>query len=264
MMKNKQQYEKNLYLNIIYCYLRYTLFFIPIFTPFLLANNISYSQIFFLHFLFGLTVLILEIPFGYLTDRVGRKVGLIIASFLFSSGFFLYGIGSLYWQFVIAEILFGIGYAFYSGTYNAIVYDSLLHLKREKEYKKWEGYMLGAQRGAEIVAAFVTGYIVVHGMHLTFYFSIIPFIVAIPVVLMMKEPKIKKEPIGIGHWHHMGKVVRAAYDHPGVFWFSVYSSVITGTMLGAIWLFQTLWTTYNIPITFFGFLVRRKSGLNCS
>ncbi|PIN77179.1 hypothetical protein COV16_07135 [Candidatus Woesearchaeota archaeon CG10_big_fil_rev_8_21_14_0_10_34_8] len=247
-------YKRNPSLMLAYCFLRYFMFFIPIFTPFLLGEGLTYSQIFMIHFTFGISVLVLEIPVGYLTDRIGRKRALFIGSIIMASALFMYGSVIGFWLFVLAEFVLAIGFSFYSGTYQALLYDSLLHLKKEKLYKKWAGYALAFQRGAEIIASFLVSFIVVFGMKYTFYFSMVPLLISLPVIFLMKEPKIKKEPVGIGHWHHFGKVVKDAYNHPAIFWFSMYFAVFTGTMLTGIWLFQSLWTEYEIALVSFGLL----------
>jgi MFS family permease len=247
-------YKRNISLVFIYNFFRYTFFFIPFLTPFFLNNNITYSQIFILHFVFAIGILFLEIPLGYFADRYGRKNAMILSSVFFIIGLLGYAVGSTFWEFFIVEIFWAIGYAFYSGTYHALLFDSLLHLRRAREYTRLVGQTLAVQRGAEILASLAAGFLVLFGIRFLFYLSIIPALLLIIVVFFMKEPTIKKEQIGLGHWHHMGKVMRDAYDHPPVFWFSVYTAIITGTMFAAIWAFQAVWTTYDINITVFGYL----------
>lgn len=76
----------------------------------------------------------LEIPSGYFSDKFGHKKTLILAkfSFLISTLFFIFGDSLIFFVFGSAFIAFG--FAFISGTGGAFLHNTLVGLKREKEY----------------------------------------------------------------------------------------------------------------------------------
>lgn len=52
---------------------------------------------------------------------------------------FLYFIGNSFVIFAIASGLFGLAMSFYTGTNSSILYDTLIDLKKESEFKKYNG-----------------------------------------------------------------------------------------------------------------------------
>jgi len=81
--------------------------------------------------------LLMEIPTGAFADIVGKKRTLMVAFLLQGLGSILMGFASSFWMLALSLWLFVcVGGAFYSGTIDALVYDSLKALKREDEYDK--------------------------------------------------------------------------------------------------------------------------------
>lgn len=81
----------------------------------------------------------LEIPSGYLSDKIGHKKVLILAKFsmIISTLFFVLG-GSLHY-FILGSIFLSFGFAFTSGTSGAFLHNTLLGLKREGNYGEIDG-----------------------------------------------------------------------------------------------------------------------------
>ena len=83
----------------------------------------------------------LELPTGWLADRIGRKIPLVLGPLFFSGGFFLMFVATDYQTFAIAELLQGAGHALLSGTPSALLYDTLLSEGRREEYLRLESSM---------------------------------------------------------------------------------------------------------------------------
>ncbi|HHD92518.1 MAG TPA: MFS transporter [Candidatus Portnoybacteria bacterium] len=81
----------------------------------------------------------LEIPSGYIADKIGLKIALILAKFsmLVSTLFFVFGNSLPY--FILGSVFIAFGFAFTSGTAGAFLYNTLLGLKKEKNFGKIEG-----------------------------------------------------------------------------------------------------------------------------
>ena len=81
----------------------------------------------------------LEIPSGYLSDKWGHKKVLILAKFslLISTLFFIFGNSLLY--FILGSTFIAFGFAFSSGTQGAFLHNTLVGLKREKDYGEVHG-----------------------------------------------------------------------------------------------------------------------------
>ncbi len=82
---------------------------------------------------------LLEIPSGYLSDKWGHKKTLILAKFslLLSTLFFIFGNSLPY--FIIGSSLIAFGFAFTSGTSGAFLHNTLIGLKKEKDYGEIKG-----------------------------------------------------------------------------------------------------------------------------
>ncbi len=83
----------------------------------------------------------LELPTGWLADRIGRKIPLILGPCFFSAGFFLMFVATDYQSFAIAELLQGTGHALLSGTPSALLYETLLAEGRRDQYLRLESSM---------------------------------------------------------------------------------------------------------------------------
>ena len=82
---------------------------------------------------------LLEIPSGYFSDKFGHKKTLILAKFsiLFSTLFFIFGNSVPY--FILGACFMAFGFAFTSGTGGAFLHNTLVGLKREKDYGELGG-----------------------------------------------------------------------------------------------------------------------------
>ena len=113
---------------------------------------------------------LIEIPSGYLSDRLGHKKVLVMArlSMLFSTFCFL--IGSNFWWFVLGSIGISFGFAFSSGTHDAFIHETLMALKRGKEFSK-----IRARISAN--ASLISGTIIIALPFLTSITIILPLLV---------------------------------------------------------------------------------------
>jgi len=82
---------------------------------------------------------LLEIPSGYISDKFGHKKTLILAKFfmLISTLFFIFGNSLPY--FILGSSFIALGFAFTSGTGGAFLHNTLVGLKREKDYGDIDG-----------------------------------------------------------------------------------------------------------------------------
>jgi MFS family permease len=104
--------------------------FAPILVSYYEANGLNASEVYLIQAVFALALAFCEVPTGYFSDVVGRKAALIIGAILIPAGIATYALTSSFWGFVLAEILLAIGLSLRSGTDSALLYDSLLEMKR--------------------------------------------------------------------------------------------------------------------------------------
>jgi DHA3 family tetracycline resistance protein-like MFS transporter len=105
-------------------------------------------QLVFIWTVFTATTLVFEIPTGLVADVYSRRLSIIIGYVLMGIGAIIQGIFQLYALFLIAQVVWGIGFTFISGAQDAWIADEI------GEERVPGAYMRGSQVGQ---AAFLIG-----------------------------------------------------------------------------------------------------------
>lgn len=116
--------KRNLRLYYITELTRSLILTIPIWVAFEL-RYINFSQLTIIEaILFG-TQLVLELPTGALADLIGRKKTIMIAFVISGIGQLVFGYSNSFNLFILYAIISGIGEALFSGSRDALIYDTL-------------------------------------------------------------------------------------------------------------------------------------------
>lgn len=111
----------------------------PIWVLFLLSREMSYTQVGLLDSVFAATLLLAEIPTGYIGDRIGRRNGLLVSTMLGSIGSIGFAFGFSFGAFAVMYAILAIGRTFRSGTESAWLYDILKERMDESEFARVNG-----------------------------------------------------------------------------------------------------------------------------
>jgi MFS family permease len=101
-------------------------------------DKLSAGAAILIYVLYDISTTALEVPSGYMSDRLGRRPTLILASISMALGSFLQFFGDTFIVFALAQILIGGGAAFASGTDSAMLYESLAADDRQDEVEHQE------------------------------------------------------------------------------------------------------------------------------
>ena len=96
-------------------------------------DSLSAAEALVLAATLDITSSILEVPSGFLADKFGRRITLIGAAIASTLGSLVLATGDTFLVFLVAQVLLGIGISLYSGTENALLYDSLSAAGRSEE-----------------------------------------------------------------------------------------------------------------------------------
>jgi MFS family permease len=137
-----------------------------------------------------------------MADIIGRKKSLVMGSILGTLGFVIYSSSSSFTGFLFAEITLGLGGSFISGSDSALLYDSLVSMKKQHRYLRLEGRITSLGNFAETIAAICGGLLAAAISYRFVYISQACIAaIAIPASLLLIEPhreKITSTP-GIRH-----------------------------------------------------------------
>ena len=96
-------------------------------------ERLSAAEAILIYAFYDISTTVLEVPLGYLSDRIGRRVTLILSSASFLLAAVLQAVGNEFWIFALAQVVLGAGKAFESGTASAMLYESLARDGRAHE-----------------------------------------------------------------------------------------------------------------------------------
>ncbi len=241
--------------------------FMPVIVLFFMDNGLSVEQVMWTQAAYSLSVALFEMPSGYFSDRLGRRLTLIIGMAITIAGYLIMSVSYSFWWFVAAEVLMGLGGSFISGTDSAMLYDTLLQLKRENTYLKLEGRMYSIATFSEALAAIFGGWIAAtYGMRMTVYAFLGCLFVGLCCAFCLVEPELKQQ-----EGEHRVKVrdiLRFTFlENKRLRLYVILSATIGASTLTMAWFAQPymqgaglslatigwLWSALNLTVAIFSF-----------
>lgn len=232
--------------------LRGSLFHVGILVLFLQSNGLSLKEVFILQSSWSVLQVLLEIPSGYLCDRWGRKPSIFTGAFAKACGALTYCIGTEFWQFLIAVCLLSVGSTLYSGTMEAMTYDTLLELKQEKRYRAVAGVQSFWQFGMETGAAIAGGLLALISLRAPLFGTLVFFSIGPIIAALLQEPrrsKLEGKRHGKAIWNIFTQNV---LHHAGIRSILLLSSLLLTMTFGLYWFTQPYQEMVGLPLAFFG------------
>ncbi len=234
---------------------KWFMLFMPFMIPFYQDNGLTLSDISILKAIYSISIVVLEIPSGYLADVLGRKRTLIIGSILGFIGFLTYSVSFGFVGFLIAEIILGFGQSLISGADSAMLYDTLEDLNRKDEYVKYEGRVISIGNLAETVAGIIGGLLVGISLRFPYIMQTVVAFIAVPASIMLVEPKRNTKVLNIGIKYILNIVKYSLYDNRELRWNIIHSSIIgAATLSMATLVVQPYLLQIEIPLFYFGII----------
>src|SRR3990167_7067795 len=134
-----------------------------------------------------------EIPTGAIADLLGKKKTLLISFSLTSAGLFGIGFAPNLLFLIISVFFSGVGTSFYSGTLEALVYDSLKEEKQENRYAKVIASIGSLQLISPAFAIFIGGFLYYFSPRLPFLLHGLFYFIGFILCLFLIEPHIDSE-----------------------------------------------------------------------
>lgn len=145
--------------------------------------------------IFGIIMLssaLFEVPTGVLSDKVGRKITIILGSWARVLAFVFYALGFSYWWLVVGALFEGLSRSFYSGNNNAFLYDALSDENKEDEYQEYQGKTSSPEQLAMGISAGLGGIIANFSFSYLMWLSVVAQIGMLVTSYLFIEPKSRK------------------------------------------------------------------------
>lgn len=229
------------------------LFFAAVLVPLFIEAGLSVGQTFILESIFALTLMITEIPSGYLSDRWGRRNTLSVGGIFGLLGLMVFAFAQNLLSFAMAEVLLALGVSFFSGTTEAILYETLSEMHATDKYSQIFGRQQFIGFITAAAAALLGGVMGAISLRGTLWLTMIPYLLALVAVLLLQEPKRHKLE-GTQHLKSMVKILKGAFAHD----IRLRSAVLVFSSLSVMflilaWFAQPYQIKAGLPITLFGF-----------
>lgn len=251
--------ERKLALNIIKIYLmvlfQSAMVITAVYVPLLQGYGLTMAEVMHTQALFALTVAVAEVPSGYLADLWGRKNTIACGSLLCALGFGLLCFSDSYWEFMLYELILGIGISLNSGADLALLYDTQNYLNRNgviHSNSQHIAKLISLEGLAGAVAAVLASVLMLWSLQwvvvLQAIIGVAPFIIA----LTLQEPP--REISVSGHRENAARIKLAILEKPLVLSIALALIVFNLAAIYGFWLYQKYWEARGIPVAYFGYL----------
>ncbi|SDX61088.1 MFS transporter [Litoreibacter albidus] len=178
-------------------------------------QELSAAQAILLYVVYDIATTVLEVPSGYMSDRLGRRLTLIFAAVATLAGTLLLTVGSTFAVFAGGQILLGAASAFASGTDTSLLFESLSAQSRADEV---EAHELRAWRfgfSALALSAVIGGALALSSGALPFAAGAVAAIALLLITLRLEEPPHKRPS---GDRLDDLRALRGNFTHPTLLW----------------------------------------------
>ena len=179
-------------------------------------NELSAAEAILLYAVYDIGTTILEVPSGYMSDRLGRRFTLIASAIFGAAGAALLALGNSFEVFALGQVLLGASAAFASGTDSALLYESLVASGRQKEIEQHELRAWRFSFCALAISAVSGGVLALEMDALPFIAGAAAFAGALVIALGFTEPGHTETARGVGRVRPNS--LKAALTEPVLVW----------------------------------------------
>lgn len=203
----------------------------PVYALLFADTGMSLWQISSLFALWSITAVVLEVPSGALADAVSRRLLLWVGPLFNAVGFGLWVLVPSYWAFALGFVLWGIGGALCSGSFEALAYDELDRLGAADRYARVTGRVRAARLVATMAAIGLAGPVFARGGYSTVGVgSVLACLLAAVVATRLPEHRTRPEHGGDGWWKTLRTGLAEARGNP-----SVRGALLLIPAVAAVW-----------------------------
>tara|TARA_R110001599_G_scaffold145321_2_gene327720 strand:+ start:11495 stop:12709 length:1215 start_codon:yes stop_codon:yes gene_type:complete len=231
---------------------------LPVFVPLLQGHGLSMSQVLQTQALFALTIALFEVPSGYFADLYGRRLAILIGAGLNAVGFMSLLWADSFLDFVVYEVILGVGFSLISGTDLALLYDTEVYLQSRAlpggaGAGKSVSRLISVEAGASGLAGVAASLLLLWSMDGVILMQVVAAVVPLALaVLLVEVPRVQS---AANHRDNMRQIVELLlFSKPVVFWTAFAISVFGLLAIYVFWIYQKYWELQGVPLEAFGYI----------
>jgi len=155
-----------------------------------------------------IAAVLFEVPTGVFSDRIGRRLTLLLGQFASLASIASYALGHGFEVLTLGAVLEGLAFSFFSGNNDALLYDTLRVEGAQDHFAEWQGRVSALFQLALAISAAVA--IVALYFHVSlralFVLSLVPQAVGIVFAALLVEPA-RSGAIASNIFAHMGEAL---------------------------------------------------------
>lgn len=230
--------------------------------PFFIERGLSQAEIMLLQSIFSVSVVLLEIPTGYVADHKSRKLSLQLATLAVTAGFFAYSLSEEFWQFAVCEVLLATGFALLSGAHEALFYDSLAAVKQQHLFRAKFARLYSLDFAMTAVAAPIGSVVAAHvGIAPVIMLDAVLALVGFMAASRLIEPPLQQsDEVGRHPVRNMLQVLQFVLrGNRELGQLILLGAVLSAATYFGFWLMPVYLTEAGVPLSLFGFVVAARS-----
>jgi MFS family permease len=196
---------------------------------------------------------LLEIPSGYISDKIGHRQALILSRALMALSSFVFLCTDNRVLLIVAVILWSASGAFQSGTGSAFMHETLRGLGREHEYTSVMGRVASVGFAVPIVFMVFVPFLVGISYKLPFVVSLVMDLLGFVAALSLTAPAVPMEHIEEVNSTNFWQVLRDGH-RLNFFIFALFSSIISGVLFSFGGFRAPYQLSLHLPVIWFGVL----------
>ncbi len=204
--------------------------------------------------IYSVVMLIAETPSGILADRWSRKGVLMLASIALSVGALIGGVSHSEVVYLVSVLLWAIFTALNSGTYDSIVYDTVLETTgSSKLFERMYGRVKLIDSTASVLGSILGGLIASQfGLRAAFFLTIPSALLSIIALMVFREPTLHKSEIAVPVVKHIRSTFAAILKNKDIATVVIVLT-LTSALLSMLFWFNQVWLlAIAAPIVLYG------------
>jgi len=253
MNKIESKLKKNIAKNYWYMLITNLNFTHGLWMIYLAYKGLSLLEIGMMEGLFHVSSLLMEVPTGAIADLLGRKASRVAGRIASLISLIILIFSNTFWMFALSFFFSALSYNLESGSGEALVFDSMKVLKKEKGYTKVAGNIEAIYQTASIFSLLIGGILGQRSFMLAFGSAIVVSMIAIISAMTFYEPPIEKV---VNSEHSFKNFLIHTYES--------FKTLFSKKTIASLTLFTTTLSAFCTVIFFYIQNYWQSTGLNIS